>query len=270
VEGVYAGRLEPVIYPEATFLALPVGDGQLASGAVMAFDVSVIRKYLGRSRFKGCRAIRWSESLRAAIVVYGTETTTDSRRWTKSTTTVGIGVLGLVGVDPIDAFVVMTVLDPPVPADTQCDAFRAILASPKDALVSQLERPLGAGSTRNHRDMPAIANFLVQAADDEQAWVSWDARGWRPEDEIADAPIARPTQVALLADPASRGGGPAATAPAPGSIAPQPDAGDTSSGDDAPTPGTDIVSQLERLAALKDGGYVDDEEFIRLKAKLLE
>jgi hypothetical protein len=270
VERVYAGELEPVIYPEATFVTLPVRNGRLASGAVMAFDVSRIRHYHGRSRFEGCRAIRWSESLRAAVVVYGTETATGSGRWTKSKKSVGIGVLGLVGVDPIDAFVAMTVLDPPVLATTQCEAFRAILASPKQALVSQLERPLGAGSTRSHRDVPAIANFLLRASHDAQPWTSWDVSGWSPDDEITDTPIARPTEVALIASGMPAPEGSAATDRTPGSIDHDSRPGRPSSGADAPLSGSELVDQIERLVALKDSGYIDDEEFVRLKAKLLE
>jgi hypothetical protein len=267
VEGVYAGHLEPVIYPEATFLTLPVRDGQLASGAVMAFDVSVIRKYLGRSKFKGCRAVRWSESLRAAVVVYGTEASTASGRWGKSPSTTGIGVLGLVGIEPIDAFVVMTVLDPPVQADTQCDAFRAILAAPKHALVTQLERPLGAGSTRNHRDVPAIATFLTRAADDAAPWTAWDLPGWRPENEIIDAPIVRPTDAADLAgstvEDAGFDGNDDESHPGP------PTSTQSRGETDGSASAADVISQIERLGGLRDAGYIDDAEFARLKAKLL-
>jgi hypothetical protein len=270
VERVYAGELEPVIYPEATFVTLPVRNGKLASGAVMAFDVSRIRHYHGRSRFKGCRAIRWSESLRAAVVVYGTETATGSGRWTKSRKSVGIGVLGLVGVDPIDAFVAMTVLDPPLPATTQCDAFRVILASPKQALVAQLERPLGAGSTRSHRDVPAIADFLLRAAHDAHPWTSWDVPGWSPDDEITDTPITRPTEVALVATGMPDPEGPTANDWTPGSVGPDSRPGRPSGRADAPASGSEVVDQLERLVALKDAGYLDDDEFVRLKAKLLE
>ena len=270
VERVYAGELEPVIYPDATFVTLPVRNGRLASGAVMAFDVSRIRHYHGRSRFKGCRAIRWSESLRAAVVVYGTETATGSGRWTKSKKSAGIGVLGLVGVDPIDAFVAMTVLDPPVLATTQCEAFRAILASPKKALVSQLERPLGAGSTRSHRDVPAIADFLLRASHDAQPWTSWDVSGWSPDDEITDTPITRPTEVALIATGMPDPEGSAPSDRTPGFVDHDSRRGRPSSGADAPLSGSELVDQIERLVALKDAGYIDDEEFVRLKAKLLD
>ena len=270
VERVYAGELEPVIYPDATFVTLPVRNGRLASGAVMAFDVSRIRHYHGRSRFKGCRAIRWSESLRAAVVVYGTETATSGGRWTKSNKSVGIGVLGLVGVDPIDAFVAMTVLDPPVLATTQCEAFRAILASPKQALVSQLERPLGAGSTRSHRDVPAIADFLLRASHDAQPWTSWDVSGWSPDDEVTDTPITRPTEVALIASGMPDAEGSAASDRTPGSVDHDLRHGRPPSGADAPLSGSELVDQIERLVALKDAGHIDDEEFVRLKAKLLD
>ena len=267
VEGVYAGHLEPVIYPTATFLTLPTRDGRLASGAVMAFDVTVIRKYLGRSKFNGCRAVRWSESLGAGVVVYATEATSASRRWQKSTTTIGIGVLGLIGVDPIDAFVVMTVLDPPVPAETQCDAFRAILASPKEALASQLERPLGAGSTRNHRDVPEIATFLARAVDDSNPWLAWDLPGWRPEDEIVDAPIVRPSDVAVVADDESDLHPAASVGTAPSSAGPRH--GQSSQTPDDPPSAADVITEIGRLGALRDAGYIDDDEFARLKARLI-
>lgn len=267
VEGVYAGHLEPVIYPDATFLTLPVRDGRLASGAVMAFDLSVIRKYLGRSKFDGCRAVRWSESLRAGVVVYRTEASSSTDRWRRSKPTTGIGVLGLVGVNPIDAFVVMTVLDPPVPAETQCDAFRAILASPKQALVSQLERPLGAGSTRDHRAVPEIEAFLGRAAGDSEPWTAWDLPGWRPEDEIADAPIVRPVDAAILAD--DEGDGQNAPSAAVASAPAEKDRREPQQADRAPLSVEDVVTEIERLGGLRDAGYIDDDEFARLKAKLI-